>query len=55
MRAYIPYFVFALVLGVPAVSAATVPVNVPEPSTTALLLIAGAGAAAFRKLRNRLG
>jgi hypothetical protein len=48
-------FLFALLLGVPALSVASnrVTVPVPEPSTTVLLLAAGAGVAAFRRLRKQ--
>jgi hypothetical protein len=55
MGRLVPLFLFALLFGVPASSVASnrITVPVPEPSTTVLLLAAGAGVAAFRRLRKR--
>jgi len=52
MKTTIVLSVLAIVFAVPAVSlAANSIVPVPEPATGLLLLVSGAGVAAYRKLR----
>ena len=52
MKTTIVLSVLAILFAVPAVSLAAVPtVSVPEPATGILLLVTGAGVAAYRKLR----
>jgi hypothetical protein len=48
------FCVLAILLALPAVSLAAVPIKpVPEPASGLLLLLGGAGVAAYRKVRGR--
>jgi hypothetical protein len=51
MKASILLSVIAIILAVPTLCLAANPVPVPEPASGLLLLVGGAGVAAYRKLR----